>query len=135
MNILQDERLTYFISSRSNYAETKAEVKARAFVPGKASPNELSVYRTSSLTENEIWEIGKQYVEGSIKIKARADFSARMFTENQIFLEHNIKFVSAPHPHPLHANILPIPTDMAERDKVFRELAMFSTLVMRPDNI
>ena len=82
MNISQDEKLTYFISSKSGFARTKQEVKARAFIPSKRNPNELSVYRISSLTESEIWEIGKTYVEDKIRIKARADFSARIFFAN-----------------------------------------------------
>lgn len=132
MNISPDEKLTYFINSKSGYARTKEEVKARAFAPTAGSPNELSVYRISSLTESEIWEIGRKYVEGKIKIKARADFSASIFYENQLFCEKNIEVISASHPHKLHANITPIPTDIEDRDEIFRELALFCELVMRP---
>ena len=85
MNISPDEKLTYFINSKSGFARTKKEVKARAFVPTKESPNELSVYRISSLTESQVWEIGRTYVERKIKIKARADFSVSIFYENQLF--------------------------------------------------
>lgn len=135
MNISPDEKLTYFISSKSGYARTKKEVKARAFVPTKKGPNELSVYRISSLTENQIWEIGRIYVQDKITIKARADFSARIFYENQFFCERNIKVIPAPHPHELHANITPIPPDIEDRDEIFRELALFCDLVMRPEGI
>lgn len=133
MNISPDEKLTYFINSKSGFARTKKEVKARAFVPTKESPNELSVYRISSLAESQVWEIGRIYVEGKIKIKARADFSASIFYENQLFREKNIKVISAPHPHELHANITPIPTDIENRDEIFRELALLCELVMRPE--
>lgn len=135
MNIPPDEKLTYFINSKSGFARTKREVKARTFVPTKESPNELSVYRISSLTESQVWEIGRIYVEGKIKIKARADFSASIFYENQFFLEKNIKVVSAPYFHELHANIVPIPTNKEDRDEIFRELAPLCELVVRPEDI
>lgn len=134
MNISPDEKLTYFISSRSGFAPTKKEVKARAFYPTKESPNELSVYRISSLTENQVWEIGKEYVERNIRIKARADFSASIFYENQFFLERNIKVIPDPHPHELHANITPIPTIIEDRDEIFDELALLCELVVRPES-
>ena len=134
MNISPDEKLTYFINSKSGFAITKNEVKARAFVPAKESPNELSVYRISSLTESEIWEIGKKYVEGTIKIKARADFSASIFYGNSFFSENNIKVIPDPNPHELHANITPIPTNREDRDEIFRELALLCELVVRPEN-
>jgi len=133
MNISPDEKLTYFISSRSGFAPAKKEVKARAFRPTKKSPKELSVYRISSLTESKVWEIGRKYVEGKIKIKARADFSARLFYENQFFCERNIKVIPYPHPHELHANITPIPTNRADRDEIFRELALLCELVVQPE--
>lgn len=135
MNISPDEKLTYFINSKSGFARTKSEVKARAFVPTKESPNELSVYRISSLTESQIWEIGRIYVERKIKIKARADFPVSIFYENQLFCEKNIKVIPAPQPHELHANITPIPTNIEDRDEIFRELALFCELVMLPENL
>ena len=135
MNISPDEKLTYFISSRSGFAPTKEEVKARAFAPTKKSPNELSVYRISLLTENQVWEIGKKYVEDKIKIKARAVFSASIFHENQLFREKNIKVIPAPHPHERHANITPIPTIIEDRDEIFDELALLCELVVRPEGI
>lgn len=135
MNISPDEKLTYFISSKSGFAATKNEVKARAFAPTSKSPNELSVYCTSSLTENQIWEIAKEYVEGKIKIKARADFPASIFYDNLLFREKNIRVISAPHPHELHANITPIPINKEDRDEIFRELALVSELIVRPATI
>ena len=135
MNISPDEKLTYFINSKSGFARTKKEVKARAFAPTKGSPKELSVFCISSLTESQVWEIGKRYVEDKITIKARADFSANIFYENQFFREKNIKVIPAPQPHELHANITPIPTNIEDRDEIFRELARLCELVMRPESI
>ena len=135
MNVPPDEKLTYFINSKSGFARTKKEVKAAAFYLTKKSPNELSIYRISSLTENQVWEIGKEYVESRIKIKARADFPASIFYDNQFFREKNIKVISDPSPHELHANITPIPTNIEDRDEIFRELALLCELVMRPADI
>jgi len=134
-NIAPDEKLTYFISSKSGFSRTKNEVKARAFSPVKASPNELSVYCITSLNESQVWEIGKKYVEGKQKIKARADFPASIFHENQLFHDKNIKVISDPYPHQQHANITPIPTNREDRDEIFRELALLSELVVRPEDI
>ncbi len=134
MNISPDEKLTYFINSQSGYARTKKEVKVAAFYVTQKSPNELSIYRITSLTESEVWEIGKKYVEGNRRIKARADFSASIFYENQLFRDKNIKVISAPYPHELHANITPIPTNIEDRDEIFRELAPLCELVMRPED-
>ena len=50
------------------------------------------------------------------------------------FFEKNIKVIPAPHPHKLHANITPIPTNIEDRDEIFRELALFCELVMLPES-
>ena len=59
---IYDEKLTRFISSKSGFSIAKKEVSYRAFIPPSKNPQELSLYRISTLTEIEIWEIGRKYV-------------------------------------------------------------------------
>lgn len=126
MNVPPDEKLTRFISSKSGFSIAKKVVSYRAFIPPRKSPQELSVYRISTLTENEIWEIGKEYVQGENEIKARADFLAKVVYEN------NLIVIADTQVHGLHANISPLPMDREDRDEILRELALASELVISP---
>ena len=126
MNVPPDEKLTRFISSKSGFSIAKKEVSYRAFIPPSKNPQELSVYRISTLTEIEIWEIGRKYVQGRNEIKARADFLA------EIVYENNLIVIADTQVHKLHANIMPLPIDKEDRDEILRELALASELVPIP---
>lgn len=132
MDIRQDERLTRFIfSKKSGFSTERMDVKYGAFIPPKRSPGEISVYRTSSLTESEVWAIGEEYVKrGDRTIKARADLSAGDVYDIDFI---NLEVIPDPQPHELHANIVPIPIDREDRDEVLRELACLSKLVIAPE--
>ena len=133
MDIRRDERLTRFIfSKKSGFSTERREVKYGAFIPPqKTSPEEISVYRTSSLTETEVWEIGREYVKrGDRTIKARADLLAGDVYDIDFI---NLNVTPDTQPHELHANIVPIPIDREDRNEVLRELARISTLVMAPE--
>ena len=131
MNVPPDEKLTRFISSKSGFSIAKKEVSYRAFIPPKKNPQELSVYRISTLIEdeNKIWEIGREYVQGEQTIKARADFLAEVVYEN------NLKVVADTQVHKLHANIMSLPTNREDRDEILRELALASKLVPIPTEL
>lgn len=131
MNVPPDEKLTRFISSKSGFSIAKKEVSYRAFIPPKKNPQELSVYRISTLIEdeNKIWEIGREYVQGEQTIKARADFLAEVVYEN------NLKVVADTQVHKLHANIMSLPTNREDRDGILRELALASKLVPIPTEL
>ena len=135
MNVPPDKELTYFINSDSGFSKEKMTVSYRAFYPTKKCPTKLSVCCISSLTESEIWEIGIKHVEGKIRIKARADFPARIFYENEFLCEKNIKAILTPYPYAQHADITPIPIIKEDRNEIFSELALFCKLVIRPDDI
>lgn len=126
MNVSPDEKLTRFISSKSGFSVAKRVVSYRAFIPPRKNPQELSVYRISTLTEDEVWEIGKEYVQGENEIKARADFLAEVVYEN------NLQVIADTQVHELHANISPLPMDREDRDEILRELALTSELVISP---
>ena len=126
MNVPPDEKLTRYISSKSGFSVVKKQVSYRAFIPPKKNPQELSVYRISPLTENEVWEIGREYVQGENEIKARADFLAKVIYENNLIVVADTQI------HELHANIMHLPIDKEDRDEILRELALASELVLIP---
>ena len=126
MNVLPYEKLTRFISSKSGFSIQKKTVSYRAFIPPKRNPQELSVYHISTLTENKVWEIGKEFVQGENEIKARADFLA------QVVYENNLIVIADTQVHELHANIMPLPINREDRDEILRELALASELVLIP---
>ena len=128
MNVPRNEKLTRFISAKSGFSVKNKTVSYRAFIPPKKNPQEISVYRISSLTEEEskVWEIGREYVQGESQIKARADFLADVVYEN------NLEVIADPQVHELHANIKPVPVNKEDRDEILRELALASELVIIP---
>ena len=50
MNVPGHEKLTHFISDKKHFSKENKTVKYRAFIPQSKTPQELSVYRISSLT-------------------------------------------------------------------------------------
>lgn len=130
MNVSRNERLTRFIFSKSNFSVVNKRVKYGAFIPQKSSPEEISVYCTSSLTEIQVWAIGEKYVKrGDRTIKARADLSA-----GDVY-DTGLEVVPAPQPHELHANIIAIPIEKEDRNEVLEKLAGISKLVLVPPSV
>ena len=124
MNVPPDEKLTRFISSKNGFSIAKKIVSYRAFIPPSKNPQEISVYRISTLTENKVWEIGREYVQGENEIKARADFLAEVVYQNSLIV------IADTHVHELHANIMSLPIKKEDRDEILRELALASELVL-----
>lgn len=128
MRVPGHEKLTRYISNHRLYdkdpKKNPKKPKYRAFIPQSKSPEEISVYRISSLEDSEIWKIGTEHV--SSKIIARADFGA------DVVDEYNLEVVADTQVHELHANIQPIPLDKEDRDVILRALALASKLVFRP---
>ena len=125
MDVLPGEKLARFIFSKSQFSAMKREVKFWAFIPPSNS-KDISVYRTSSLTESEVWAIGLEYVQGKRTLRARAGLSAE-----QVY-NYNLKVIPDTQPHELHANITPFPADKSERQSIARKLALASKLVIMP---
>ena len=103
--VSDNERLSRFIFSDKHFSKSKNQVKAAAFMP----PNPprrlaLSVYRSGSLSENQVWNIGRKYVEkvrtDDKKIQARADIDVK------VVRQATLEVISKPDPHPLHADII-----------------------------
>ena len=126
MNHSRSEKLTRFIFSKRHFSVKHKTVKYAAFVP-PVNRVELSVFYISCLSEDEVWEIGRRYVEtDQRRLKARADFFVSSVYDN------NLEVVSEPHPHELHANITSFPMDRREREQIARRFALASELVLIP---
>ena len=115
------ERLSRFILSKNEFRSSDQTVKPKAFVPPKNK--RLSVYRTSTLTEDEIWSIGNEFVAQprGKTLYGRADLLAQDVCTLQQKIEPETSI------HPLHADIIPWPdgrddilflaTQLAQRSK------------------
>jgi len=86
-----------------------------------------SVYRTSGLSEREIWEIGDNYVAPKRKmlIEARAELTVADVEAVGLRVEPDVI------PHPLHANIDGWPTEKDEWKMFGHELAERAAVVKR----
>lgn len=92
-------------------------VKYNAFLP---SPNkETSVYRISTLTRDEIWDIGKRSV-AEVRcetLRGRADIITLDVLKEDLKVKPNIER------HPLHANIIGWPAIKHEQKLIAIKLA------------
>ena len=135
MNVSPDEKLARFVFSRKDFSPRNGTVKFKAFMPPRDSENksvyhsDLSVYRTSVLSDSEVWEIGREYVQtAERRLKARADLSVADVYRN------NLKVIPDPQSHKLHANITPFPSDRIACQRIATELARTSKLVIPPED-
>lgn len=93
-----------------------------------ASNGEASSYRTSGLTELDIWLIGTEYVAKPRNklLRARGDTTAATITSL------GLEVTPAPQPHPRHTNITNWPHEDSEKKLVAIELANSATLELPP---
>ena len=125
MNVPKNEKLARFIFSKRHFSVEKNLVKYGAFMPPPDS-EDLSVFRTSGLPDSEVWSIGREYVQGERRLRARGDLLTSAVYMN------NLQVIPAPLPHELHANITPFPFNKHERDRIARKLASASQLKIKP---
>ena len=116
------ESLCRFIFSDKNFSSVNRRVKHHAFSP---KDREVSVFRTASLNDGEIWKLGQERA-GEVRgnPRARADLFARAVRQARL------NVVSAPTPHPRHANIVDWPAQKELQQLAKMELANASTLVL-----
>lgn len=130
MKVLPGEKLTRFICYGSHFSVVANRIKPVAFLPHKKSVD-ISVFRISGLSDSEVWEIGREYVQTEERpIKARADLSAT------VVYESNLEVI-LDEPPPRHANIKPLPIEKSPTDRKARralatKLARLSELVVVP---
>ena len=103
MIIDPNERLSRFVLSRKQFRFSNQTVKVGAFIPPKNKP--LSVYRTSKLSEDEIWSIGEEFVAEprGQTLYGRADLLAQDVYDLKQKVEPETSR------HCLHADIIPWP--------------------------
>ncbi len=123
MVISPNERLSHFIMRKNEVRPSDQRVKFRAFMPPKSK--RLSVYLTSTLSEDEIWSIGNQFVarpQGE-RLYGRADILARdvYALDQRVEPETSI--------HHLHADIVPWPDKREDMQFLATELALRSKFI------
>jgi len=120
------ERISRYILSKRYFNAANRTVKYAAYLP---APNgETSVYRTSSLPEEEIWKTGQEYVAKPSKrtLYARGDTTAA------VILKTGLDVIPETTPHPLHANILNWPSEKDEKKMFAIEIVNEATLAVCP---
>jgi len=105
--ISSKEATTRYIFNDRHYAETKKRIKYPAFMPKKG---ETSVFRISNLDDQQIWDIGENYVApiSSRTLLARGDLIALDIFDEGLEIEADTKN------HKLHANIVGWPLKEAK---------------------
>lgn len=94
--VCKDERISRFI-----FDEKHLRTKSQAtFIPPKSL--KFSTYRTTRKEENEIWQIGEEYVSKTrgLPIVGRVDLSASAYTDRSLSFEPDGI------PHTRHTNIV-----------------------------
>lgn len=106
-NINNSEVLCRYIFSKSHYSSKNNITKYGAFMPDPKN-GESSVFRINfppfiKPQSKKVWDIGINFVARlrGKQLKARADFPARFIRE-----ESELKAVSEPYSHYLHANLV-----------------------------
>ena len=94
------EEITRFIPQKSYYRPSDGTVKHNAFMPPQ--DNQLSVYRTTGLTDTEIWAVGAQFVAPELQ---REILGKAVVNSLIVYLE-GLAIQDDPFPHERHANIV-----------------------------
>ena len=123
-SVKPEEPLAHYILEKSYYRSSDNTVKPHAFML-PAGKDEISVFRTISLSETEIWQIGITYVseKRGKPLLGRAELIAKDVTSLGLDVKPD------PVPHPRHANITGFPHGDSEKTRMFAvELAARATL-------
>jgi hypothetical protein len=119
-----EEYLSRYILRKSQFSTLYKRVKYVVFMP---APNgETSVFRISSLSANEIWDIGDREVaqKRGLPLLGRADILAFQI------LSRNLKLIPD-NSSSRHANIVNWPTEKSEQILIAIELAKSSELHLK----
>ena len=123
------ERISRFVLQRSHIGGPFG-VRPSAFIPPSSlQPARMatSVFRTSSLTLAEVWDLADNVVGRARGLKAlgSADLTAGAISEV------GLTVTPAPEPHPLHADIVGWPAEKERRKELALLLCHRTTLVKR----
>lgn len=119
------ETLSRYVVERNHIRTSNQTVKYNAFMP--PSHGRLSVFRTTGLVENDVWQLGHTYVAPARgkPILARADLNSLTV------YEEDLTVVATLTPHPRHADITG--WDMSTKTRLqAAKLAAASKLIMLP---
>jgi hypothetical protein len=116
------ETVARFLLQASHFAATKRLVKPHSFLPTKGG--ETSVYRTDSLTAEQVWGLARTHVErgSSRRVRARADIQAEAVYNQGLIFDPDGK------PDLRHANIVGWPSGKDRQLLIALELARAATL-------
>lgn len=123
--VTTDEKLSRFIVDKRWIQKKDGTVRAAAFLP--YTNNEVSVFRTSALSDNETWEIGQGIATSqnpSRTLRGRAELVA----EDVTFLGLSV-IPSEPPPH--HANISGYPIEESKAELIALKLADKASFIKR----
>lgn len=125
-NVAASERIARYILSKRHFSTSNRTVKYGAYLP--APDGETSVYRASTLSEEESWGIGLEYVA---KPRNRTLY-ARGDTMAGVIMKTGLDIIPETTPHPLHANIVNWPSDKDEQKMLAVEIANEAILAVPP---
>ena len=121
------DTIARYIFYQRYFTASTGRVKYPAFLP---PDGETSVYRITSLTEEEIWDIGQHYVAevSGRTLRARGD----LFVSDVFTVGLNVELETAI--HHLHGNIIGWPTPKGQRILIAKKLEGKAQLVVKPSN-
>ena len=135
-SVASDELLARYITFSRWFRKQGLTVKQDAFIP---PDSELSVTRHLSLTEKDIWKIGRDIAESIVPPK---NLYGRADVETRHVIAQGLDVVSQPiepdnpdhaNHNPNHANIVNWPTEKDARKMCALEIAMAARFVTNPE--
>jgi hypothetical protein len=118
------EILARYLFSHTHYSREKNIVKPTAFLPAPNS-DMLSVFRTSDLSNDEIWAIGNSVGQPSQRtLHGRADIVSLQVQKQGLVIDPNNN-------PPRHANITGWPSEKPKRLSIAQELAEVAKLKLK----
>ena len=138
-NVSKDEYVTRYIFTKRHFSTVNNKLRYAAFIPPKSFPNEISVFRIINLNDDEIWQLGVDYVQNAgtrnKPLIARGDLS--VFNVRHISYDYNnenqeLNVVPEVSRHQRHANIINLPQNNKGLLKIVaRQLADISSLQLK----
>ncbi|PQO31035.1 hypothetical protein C5Y96_11795 [Blastopirellula marina] len=121
------ELLRRYVVSRSHIRQQDLTVKPDAFMP--PSNLEMSVTRDVSLSEAEVWEIGRSVANARGKqLRGSANVIAKTYRANELNVE-----VDVIPDNPNHAIITGWPSDKADQKAIALQIAAVAKFAPVPD--
>lgn len=128
-SVQSTEVLSRWLFSSKLFNRSTLRVRSGAFTPQRSLRSgdlETSVYRTSGLTEHQIWPLAQ--LRPGLTLHGRADLKANDVETT------GLTVVPETSNHPRHANILGWSDDEADQLQKKTELARMARLLLKDDN-